>query len=387
MHRRERLRRWLAALAVLTACLAVVAGVGALAYYTVGPGKTAEATDNAQRRRPEVPVTLFSVEAQTLQETVFGVGTLEASAEVDISPEIAGRVRAIEFEEGSFVDEGTVLFELDDDRLGHQRAARRAALRAAEIRAANARRIFDRRYQLRDRAVFTEEALEEAEADLETAVAERERLEAELALIERELEDMRILAPFAGVVSHREVDRGAHVAIGRLLARLYQIDPLEMNFWLPERHLGRIRQGQPVAVMVAAYPDREFEGTVEFVSPAVDPSTRQFLVKAVIPNEKRELKPGLFATASVTIGERPDRPVIPDTALVATRRGYMVFVVEDGLAASREVVTGLRKEGMVEIVEGLAVGEQVVHEGHLRLSPGDQVRTETGEGANEEQPQ
>ncbi len=386
MHRWGRLRRWLSVLAVTTASIAVVAGVGTLAYYTVGPGKTAEATDDVQRRRPEVPVTLFTVEARTLTETVFGVGTLEASAEVEISPEIAGRVRAIEFEEGSFVDDGTVLFELDDDRLGHQRAARRAALRAAEIRAANARRIFDRRYQLRDRAVFTEEALEEAEADLETAVAERERLEAELALIERELEDMRILAPFAGVVSHREVDRGAHVTVGRVLARLYQIDPLEINFWLPERHLGRIREEQPVAVTVAAYPERRFDGTVEFVSPAVDPSTRQFLVKAVIPNEERELKPGLFATASVTIGERPDRPVIPGTALVATRRGYMVFVVEDGVAAPREVVTGLRKEGMVEIVEGLAAGEQVVHEGHLRLSGGDRVRT-ASDDAKEEQPQ
>lgn len=387
MHRWERFRRWLSVLAVTTASIAVVAGVGVLAYYTVGPGQTAEATDGNQRRRPEVPVSLFTVEARTLLETVFGVGTLEASAEVPISPEIPGRVRAIRFEEGSFVEEGTVLFELDDDRLGHQRAARQAALRAAEIRAANARRIFDRRYQLRDRAVFTEEALEEAEADLEMAVAERERLEAEVAFIERELRDKDIVAPFAGFVSDRKVDLGAHVRLGDELARLYQTDPLEINFWLPERHLGRVRREQPVGVTVAAYPGRKFGGTVEFVSPAVDPSTRQFLVKAVIPNEEQELKPGLFATASVTVGERPDRPVIPDTALVATRRGYMVFVVEDGLAATREVVTGLREEGMVEIVEGLAVGEQVVHEGHLRLSGGEEVRAVSGEDANKEQPQ
>jgi membrane fusion protein, multidrug efflux system len=180
-----------------------------------------------------------------------------------------------------------------------------------------------------------------------------------------------------GVISHREVDRGAHVAVGRTLAWFYQIDPLEMSFWLPERHLGRIRQGQPVAVSVAAYPDRQFEGLVEFISPAVDPSTRQFLVKAVIPNSERDLKPGMFAVATVTVGERLDRPVLPEESLVATRRGYMVFVIEDDVAVSREVVTGLRDEGWVEIVEGLAVGELVVREGHMRLSGGETVRVET----------
>ncbi len=369
MSRWKRVKRGLSILAVVLGIAAILAGLAA--HFVLGRNRGDDAA--TERTRAPVPVTIALVEAMTLEETVFGVGTLEASAEVEISPEIAGRIRAIRFEEGAFVEEDDVLFELDDERLRHQRTARQAALRAAEARAANAQRIFDRRQQLRDRAVFTEEAIEEAEADLEMAVAERERLEAELSLIERELEDMRILAPFSGVLSHREVDRGAHVTVGRMLAKLYQIDPLEMNFWLPERHLARVRPGQRVGVTVAAYPDRAFEGAVEFVGPAIDPSTRQFLVKALTPNEKHELKPGLFATASVTVGRREDRPVIPDVALVATRRGYMVFVVEDGVAASREVSTGLRHEGLVEILDGLTVGEQVVREGHLRLSPGHPV--------------
>ena len=365
----KRVKRGLSILAVVLGSAAILAAVAA--HFVLGRGRAEDVA--TERSRAPVPVTIAIVESMTLEEVVSGVGTLEASAEVEVSPEIAGRIRAIRFEEGAFVEEDDVLFELDDDRLRHQRAARQAALRAAEARAANAQRIFDRRQQLRDRAVFTEEAIEEAEADLEMAVAERERLEAELSLIERELEDMRILAPLSGVLSHREVDRGAHVTVGRMLAKLYQIDPLEMNFWLPERHLARVRPGQRVGVTVAAYPDRAFEGAVGFVSPAIDPSTRQFLVKALIPNEKHELKPGLFATASVTVGRREDRPVIPDVALVATRRGYMVFVVEDGVAASREVSTGLRHEGLVEILDGLTVGEQVVREGHLRLSPGHPV--------------
>jgi membrane fusion protein (multidrug efflux system) len=370
----SRLRRWGSVLAILLVTAAILAAVAT--QFVPLMNKTEE-QPAVSRQRPEVLVSAAQVKAMNLQETVVGVGTLEASAEVEISPEISGRIKAIRFEEGAAVEEGTVLFELDEDRLQHQRTARQAAVRAAEVAVDNARSIFERRLQLQAREVLTEEAVEEAEANLNGALAEKDRLEAELSLIERELQDTKILAPMTGVISHHEVDRGAHVGVGQALASFYQIDPLEMNFWLPERHLGRVRQGQPVAVTVAAYPDREFEGLAEFISPAVDPSTRQFLVKAVIPNGERDLTPGMFAVATVTVGERLNRPVLPEESLVATRRGYMVFVIEDGVAVSREVVTGLRQEGWVEIVEGLAVGELVVREGHLRLSGGETVRIES----------
>jgi membrane fusion protein, multidrug efflux system len=367
----SRLRRW--GSRILVTLVVATAILGGAAYVMTLPSDHGNQPE-APRRRPEVSVSVAEVKAVTLRETIAGVGTLEAWAEVEISPEISGRVKAIRFEEGSFVEEGAVLFELDEDRLQHQRSARQAALRAVEVHVTNSRRIFERRLQLRARGVMTEEESEEAEATLETALADKDRLEAELSLIERELDDTKIVAPAAGFLSQREVDRGAHVTVGRTLAWFYQIDPLQMSFWLPERHLSRVQQGQPVAVTVAAYPDREFQGIVEFISPAVDAVTRQFLVKAVIPNAEHELKPGLFALATVTVGERPDRPVLPEEALVATRRGYLVFVIEDGVAVSREVATGLRHEGLVEIVEGLAVGELVVREGHLRLNGGETVR-------------
>jgi membrane fusion protein, multidrug efflux system len=367
----SRLRRW--GSRILVTLVVATAILGGVAYVMTLPSDHGSQAE-APRRRPEISVSVAEVRAVTLRETVAGVGTLEAWAEVEISPEISGRIKAIRFEEGSFVEEGAVLFELDEDRLQHQRAARQAALRAAEVQVTNSQRNFERRLQLRARGVLTEEESDEAEATLEAALAEKDRLEAELSLIERELEDTKIVAPASGFLSQREVDRGAHVVVGRTLAWFYQIDPLQMSFWLPERHLGRVQQGQPVAVTVAAYPDREFHGIVDFLSPAVDAVTRQFLVKAVIPNAEHELKPGLFASATVTVGERPDRPVLPEEALVATRRGYLVFVVEDRVAVSREVATGLRYEGLVEIIDGLAVGELVVREGHLRLNGGETVR-------------
>ena len=149
---------------------------------------------------------------------------------------------------------------------------------------------------------------------------------------------------------------------------------MEIAFTLPERFMGRVRSRQELAVRVSAYPDRRFEGEVYFVSPQVDESTRDFLVKATVKNAEGLLKPGAFGTAVVTLDVRERRLVIPEEALVATRTGYLVFVVEDQTARRRDVQIGLRQAGVVEIREGLEPGERVVRTGHMNLSDGTRVQ-------------
>jgi membrane fusion protein, multidrug efflux system len=332
------------------------------------------------RERPAVPVEVAHVTPMTLEETVHGIGTLRATAQVELRAELAGRVHAIHFVEGGPVEEGQLLVELDESKLRRRLEARQAALAAAEVRERNARRTLERQQQLREGGLVPEEEVDRAQTELDAAHAEVERLEAELALIEEELAETRIRAPFTGVISERRVDRGAFITMGEVLAHLYQIDPLEIAFSVPERHMGRVRRGQPVRVAVAAYPDRPFVGAIDFVSPVVEEATRDFLVKAAVPNPDGQLKPGAFATAVVTVGRREERPAIPEEALVATRHGYMVFVIEDGVARMQPVRTGLRRGGHVEVLEGLTTGEQVVRRGHLRLSGGERVR-EAGPGA------
>lgn len=325
-------------------------------------------------QREAVPVQVVAVKSMTLHETVRGIGTLRAPAEVMVSPEVGGRVRSIEFEEGSFVEAGKVLVELEDEKLRKRLAARQAAVEAAEVRLENARSTFQRQERLMQQGVVTEDEFEAAEAELNSAAADLERFQAEAALVEEELEDTIVRAPFSGMISERLVDRGAYVAAGASLAQLYEMDPLELAFSVPERFLGRVQRGQDVAVSMAAYPDRSFSGHITFVSPAIDEATRTLAVKASVPNPEAQLSPGAFATAVVTIGERENRPVVPDEALVGTRAGYTVFVVENGIAHSRPVETGLRRDGLVEIREGLEVGERVVRSGHMRLEEGDEVR-------------
>jgi membrane fusion protein (multidrug efflux system) len=159
-----------------------------------------------------------------------------------------------------------------------------------------------------------------------------------------------------------------------LLATLYRIQPVEVVFALPERLLGRVRKGQPVRVRVDAYPDRIFDAEVTYVSPGVRESTRDFTAKARIDNPDGLLRPGSFATSEVVVQVREQQPVIPEEALVAVRRGYIVFVVEDGIARRREVLIGLREPGRVEILEGVEPGEIVVTNGQMRVNDGSPVR-------------
>lgn len=348
------------------AALAAALGLAALA----GCGGGEEAASEAPA--PRVAVT--EVERRDLRETVRGIGTLEAHETVEIRPEVAGTVTEIGFEEGGRVEAEQLLYALDASKLEREQRARRAGLAGARAELSRAERSFERVKALFERDAASRDRYDEAQLALESARAEVERTQAELELVGERLEDTRIRAPFAGLVSESQVDPGDYAAVGDALATLYRVEPIRVAFWLHEGALARVEVGQPVDLEVGAFPEARFPGTVRFVSPVVDPSTRDFLVRAEIANPDGRLRPGVFGTAVVTVEERSDRPVVPEEALVSTREGYAVFVVEDGTAEHRPVQIGLREPGIAEVREGVEAGERVVRSGHMQLSDGDSVR-------------
>jgi membrane fusion protein, multidrug efflux system len=330
-----------------------------------------EEGDPPPRRR--VPVETVTVDADSMRDRVQGIGTLMALYTVQVRPEIRGFIREIGFEGSETVQEGAVLYRLSSEKLEHELSASEAALRAAQARSRFARQTLNRRKELAERNLIASEQLEEVRSELDQASAEEERLEARIRQVREEIQDALLQAPFEGVVSESLVDVGDFVDVGEHLTTLYFLTTLEMEFSLPERYVGRIHPGLPVQVEVTAYPDRLFQGEVDFVSPAVEATTRDFKVKARIDNREGLLKPGIFGQATVEIETRENRPVIPEEALVALREGYMVFVVRDGVAHRRSVQLGLREPGRVEITSGLEIGEEVVRIGHMQLSEGDPV--------------
>lgn len=311
---------------------------------------------------------------QQVIDAVRGVGTLRASSEVDISPEVAGRITALEFPEGGRVARGQVLVRLRDSRLREQLTSREAALDAARSRALNNERMHVRIESLRAQRQVSEGDYEQSLTDMQAAQAEVQGIEADIAAIREQLTDMVIRAPFDGEISEQQVDEGAFVEVGRRIATLYQIDPLYMAFSVPERYAGRVTLDNEVQVSVASFPDELFPATLDLISPSIDERSRTLSLRATVPNPDGRLRPGSFGTARLIVERMADVTVLPEEALIGTRDGYIVFVVADGTARRRQVSTGLREDGIVAITEGLEPGEIVVQRGHSRISDGTQVQ-------------
>jgi membrane fusion protein (multidrug efflux system) len=327
------------------------------------------------RERPPVAVQIAPVVDMTLSETVRGVGSLRPIQSVEIRPEAAGRIKAVHFQEGGFVSRNKLLFEIEEQRQVQRVASSRATLDQAETRLDNLRRNYDRIKTLYEQNLVSRDEYERVRTELDSASSEVARLEAQLDLAREDLGDTLIRAPFSGFISGRLVDPGAYVSLGQLLAVMYQTDSLEISFMTPERYSAEVRLGQEVMVEVSAYPGQRFRGEVNFVSPSVDESTRNFEVKAFIANPENRLRPGSFASAVLVLGYREAALVIPERSLVATRDGYIVFVADSKKeqVESRRVSIGGRRPGMVEIVEGLSHGEHVVVTGHMNLSHGFRI--------------
>lgn len=351
-------------LALLASCIWTLLAIGC--------GEDGEQGGGRRDRAPAVSVE--QVVAQDLERTVRGIGTIEAAEVVEIRPEIDARVTRIAFREGESLAAGSLLFALDDRKLRAEEAAWEAQKAEANVRLNNASRRLARYEPLAATNAVSADQKDEVQTQLEAARADLQRIEAELQRVRERLADTRILAPFDGVTGESMVDPGDFVSVSDHLVTLYRIDPIEAAFRLPSRHNGEIEVGQRVTVETDAKAGRRFEGEVVFVSPAVEASTRDFLVKARIENEDLALKPGAFATALVTVETRPERPVIPERALVATRTGYIVFVVEGDVAHRRDVSIGLRIPGLVEVTEGVEVGEKVIEAGHMNVAEGATVR-------------
>lgn len=332
-------------------------------------------------RPPErrVPVRTAVVEREDLAVVVDAVGTLRAERAIAVRPKRAGHVVELPLTEGAAVDAGAFLARLDD---GEMRAAvdvARASLRDAEARARNAWREFDRIRALHASGLVARQEFDAVRVERERSEAAVALATANLALAETQLAETVVLAPFAGILGQRRVDVGAYVREGDTIVTLVDADPLELEFTVPERHVSRIAPGHAVRIEVTSHSGAERAGEVTFVAPEIDPVNRTATVKARLANPDLALRPGQFASATLSIERRPDAVVVPEEAIVSDGQQAFVYVVADGVAAARAVSTGMRVPGRVEIRDGLAAGELVVRTGHERLDRTRPTAVDTGE--------
>lgn len=309
--------------------------------------------------RPRVAVEAARAEVTTIVEELQAVGTLTPDEAVTVAPEIAGRIERIGFREGQKVAVGDALVELDKSILRAELAKFRSDLTLARAN-------HERMMTLSREGMAARQARDEALAALRSA-------EAGLALAEARLEKTTIRAPLSGVVGLRSVSVGAYVTPGQAIVELARIDPIKLDFRVPELALSELRTGQPIRVTVDARPGRSFEGTIYAIDPLVEVSGRAIRLRARIPNPDGELVPGLFARVDVVVGRRENAIVVPESAVFSRGQKRFVYRVVDERAVLTEVVLGQRRPGRVEIRSGLAGGDMVVHAGQQQLRDGARV--------------
>ena len=337
----------------------LLGGAGAVGGWYLFAEPVSSAREAPGPRTRTVPVESAVAETGRAATLVRATGTLLASDAVVVQPEIAGRVTAVLFQQGQAVGAGETLIQLDPATL-------EAELTKAEAALALARENFNRSESLSRRGATAAQALDEARAALRTA-------EAQVALARQRLDDTDIRAPFDGVVGLKQLSVGRYVEPGDELVALERIDPLYLDFRLSERWLTKLVPGATVAVTVDALPGRSFTGTITALDPKVDVNGRAVQLRATVPNADRSLRPGLFARIEVELDAKPDAVLVPEAAVVLQEEGPIVYRIVDGKAVLTRVATGIRRDGRVEITQGLAPGDAVVTNGHVRLRDQAQV--------------
>jgi membrane fusion protein (multidrug efflux system) len=314
-----------------------------------------------------VPVEAAKVTAAPLSEQVTAIGTLLSNEAVTVSSEIPGRLKEIHFEEGQPVEQGAALFTLDDSVYRAQLDDAEAKLKLAEQTNKRTSTLFTNKYA-------TAQSADEAASNLAVSTAATE-------LARVQLEKTRIVAPFSGIVGLRHVSVGEYITAGQALVNLEAIDPVKADFRVPEKFLPAIRVGQTIRIKVDAFPDATFEGKVYAIDPRLDVAGRSLLVRALVPNHDQRLRPGLFARVTVLLQLKEDALSVPEAAIVPQGDSQYVFKIVDGKVKLTKVMTGTRREGRVEIVDGLAAGDQVVTAGQLKIRDGAPVSVVGAPGA------
>ena len=352
-------------------CVALAAGAGFWfgAQRAKAPGDAPVANASAKGTAPvgtPMVVEATKVVRQPLPQTITAVGSLRSDESVTLRPEVAGRVNAILFKEGQNVSKGMTLVRLDP-------AINQAEVQQAKANLVLAKSKFDRAVELSQRNFISGQAKDEAENNLRVA-------EAAVALVEARLAKTEIKAPFAGVIGLRVVSVGDYVKEGADMVNLESIDPLKVDFRVPETYMRQVQPGQTLTVTLDALPGRKFDGKVLAVNPLIDAAGRSVVIRAIVRNADTSLRPGMFTRVNLITRDDKDALVIPEQAIVPQGDEQFVFRIVDGKAARVKVDIGQRRDGKVEVLKGLNVNDMVVTAGQLKLREGMPVTISTAPG-------
>jgi len=379
------MKRWLVMVGFVVVLIAVAGGLW-------GYNLSKKMAGFKSAGQPKQTITAMQVQPQQWRDEVHAMGSLRAVRGADLAPEVAGTVDQVNFESGTDVKAGVVLMQL---RVDDERAKLDALKAAAELTESVYRR---------NRQQFDAKAISQAQLDSDATNVKSAKAQVaqQQALVDKKI----IRAPFAGHLGIREVDEGQYIGAGTKVVTLQALDPIHIDFSLPQQELAVIRQGQAVTVRVDVFPDKTFSGRIVAIDPSVDVSTRTVKVRATLKNPERQLLPGMFARVDLETGDPHEYLTLPQTAITYNPYGESVFIVTtpdrlDGAAhdqvaakAAQEkpagsastsdtqtqlvakqvfVKIGPKRGDQVAILSGIEKDDQVVTSGQLKLKNGAPV--------------
>ena len=309
-------------------------------------------------------VAAVAVEHERWRQTLFAIGTIVAEQGIDVVAPLPGSVTDIKFASGEEVVKGQPLIAMD---VGIQEAE----LKGLEATHSLRKLQLDRAKRLRKEKQISQSDYDAARAAFDQAAAE---VDAKRAFIIRKT----VYAPFSGTLGIRKVDLGTYLDPGDAIVPLQMLEPIHVDYALPEQFFSRLSVGQDVEIELPAYPGQKFFGKITAFDPNIDQATRNIRIRATLANAERKLRPGMFAEVSTIEDEPESVTVVPGTAITYSPYGNTVYVVVENNGESvserRKVETGAVRDGMVEVKSGLSVGEIVVAIGHNKLRNGMVVR-------------
>jgi membrane fusion protein (multidrug efflux system) len=297
-------------------------------------------------------VTAFIVKPSKLDSRITATGTMLANESADLIPEVSGRIEKLYFTEGSSVSTGQLLVKIHDADLQAQIKKLDLQLKLAAER------------ETRQKKLLAIGGISQEEYDMVLNQVYTQK--ADIEFLHSQIAKTEIRAPFNGTIGLKNVSSGGYVSPSVVIASIQQVDPLKIDFSIPEQYAGTVRIGDAVYFSVQGISEK-LQGSVYAIEPRIDQNTRTLQVRALCPNPNKKIFPGSFARVELSLKEINDAMLIPTEALIPELKGQKVFISSGGKAQSRKVEIGTRTEKSVQVTEGLHFGDTVITTGIMQL--------------------
>lgn len=330
-----------------------------LAYPKVKPLFSSPAeTENSQNSSNLLQVEAVQVEEETIEDQIFTSGSVLAEEDVELSAEASGIITDILFDEGSMVEEGDLLVKINDSELQAEKNRATFRLNLAEQRE-------ERQQALLERGGISQD-------DYDATLNEVNVIRSELDLINARINQTEIRAPFSGQVGLKYVSEGSYISPNSQIASLQSLNPIKIDFSIPERYISRVAIGDRISFTVQGV-DSTFSGEVYAIEPRISRDTRSISIRARSDNSGRLLFPGAFANITLVLNEIENALMVPSISVIPQLNSQKIYTITNGTVSEVTVQTGIRTSDQVQIIDGVAPGDTVLTTGLLQVNPGTEV--------------